>query len=268
MARLSLIQISMLLWCWPIARLRLESDCEAGDLRLLFNTRGLPLFSRLLSPSNFGTLLSGCSFHFIYPWISLDLGGFPRSQVTQLTGLETALWARPNLQMQSSRKKQAVSVLQRMQSLQKTRLAVQRRHFALDNRTSRPLSRPISTTADFRHRCTASESVVSTPNFEIAFVWKPNNCASAQWIILFFNRWLPAGGHDSKLSGSWFSFCNGNKTWFQLHERWLGPPMSLSSIPREQYCEAESSRASRSNSGFIPIFGCFQTANILNLIFN
>lgn len=74
----------------------------------------------------------------------------------------------------------------------------------------------------------------------------------------FFNRWLPAGGHDSKLSGSWFSFCNGNKTWFQLHERWLGPPMSLSSIPREQYCEAESSRASRSNSGFIPSFGCFQ----------
>jgi hypothetical protein len=74
----------------------------------------------------------------------------------------------------------------------------------------------------------------------------------------FFNRWLPAGGHDSKLSGSWFSFCNGNKTWFQLHERWLGPPMSLSSIPREQYCEAESSRASRSNSGFVPSFGCFQ----------
>src|ERR1700722_12377113 len=70
---------------------------------------------------------------------------------------------------------------------------------------------------------------------------------------------FPRAGIDSKLSGSWFSFCNGNKTWFQLHERWLGPPMSLSSNPREQYCEAESGRASRSNSGFIPIFGCFQT---------
>jgi hypothetical protein len=72
----------------------------------------------------------------------------------------------------------------------------------------------------------------------------------------FCNRWLPVGGHGSKLSGSWLSFHNGNKTWFQLHERWLGPPMSLPSIPREQYCEVESSRAS--NSGFIPSFECFQ----------